>query len=439
MPQREEIDLGPQWLFLTTLAGLGMIGPFTIDAVFPSFAQMGASFGVDTVALQQTISIYLLSYAAMSLFHGPLSDALGRKPVMIVGLALYSMASAAAALAPSLGVLLACRVMQGVSAGAGQIISRAIVRDVFSGQQAQRTMSQISMIFVLGPALAPVVGGWLLGWGGWHGIFWFCTIYGLVLLFLVVFFTPETHLKYERTSFNGRELFENLWQVWKNPAGRRLAFIAGLAFGGQFLLISSAPMFVVTMLGLGANDFWVLFVPQMIGVLFGSWVSGRMAGRMDSRRLVSLGYVIGVAGGVALVLCSLFPATAQLPWIVMPIPVFTFGISVAFPIVTLAMLDSYPQARGAASSVQSFVSLICNAIISGLLAPLLATSMPVLMTGALAFVIVAAALWGWHYHVIRRSPADDSGSDPSAAQEPSPDDSPDDQDPFKKARWTRIG
>ena len=430
MSQREEIDLGPQWLFLTTLAGLGMIGPFTIDAVFPSFAQMGASFGVDTVALQQTISIYLLSYAAMSLFHGPLSDALGRKPVMIVGLALYSVASAAASFAPSLGVLLACRVVQGISAGAGQIISRAVVRDVFSGQQAQRTMSQISMIFVLGPALAPVVGGWLLGWGGWHGIFWFCTAYGLALLVLVVFFTPETHLESERTSFNVGELFQNLWQVWKNAAGRRLALIAGLAFGGQFLLISSAPMFVVNMLGLGANDFWVLFVPQMIGVLFGSWVSGRMAGRMDSRRLVTLGYVIGVAGGVALVLCSLFPLTAKLPWIVMPIPVFTFGISVAFPIVTLAMLDLHPQARGAASSVQSFVSLICNAIISGVLAPLLAVSMPVLMTGALAFVVIAALLWNWHYYLIRRSSANDCDGT---------DDSSDDSDPFKKERWTRIG
>ena len=387
---------------MVTLAGLGMMGPFATDAIFPAFHRFSADFGVTEAALQQLISVYLLAYAAMSLLHGPLSDAWGRKPVIIAGLAMFVASSAAAAFAPNLTVLLVCRALQGVSAGAGQIVSRAQVRDVFEGDRAQQTMSQISMIFVLGPALAPVIGGLLLGWGAWAGIFWFQAAYGLALLLLVALATPETHPPSRRTPFDARSLFRSLWQVWKRPRGRRLALIAGLAFGGQFLLISAASIFIMTLLGKGENDFWMLFVPMMGGVMAGSWVSGRLAGRVPGRRLVSVGYAVGLAGGALLVAFALIPATAVLPWIVLPIPVYTFGISLAFPTLTIAMLDLYPNARGAASSVQSFVSLLCNAVVAGVLAPLLGLWLPTLMLGALAFLVAAASLWTWHLHVLRR-------------------------------------
>ena len=163
----------PGWLFLVTLAGLGMIGPFSIDTIFPAFAQLGEQWGASEIALQQIISVYLLAFAAMSLFHGPLSDALGRRPVVIAGLVVYTAASIGCALSPNLTVLLAFRVLQGFSAGAGQIIGRAMVRDVFADAQAQRTMAHIAMIFGLAPALAPIVGGWVLIAGDWRGIFWF--------------------------------------------------------------------------------------------------------------------------------------------------------------------------------------------------------------------------------------------------------------------------
>ena len=129
-------SLPPQWLLLTILAGLGMVGPFSIDTMFPAFAQMAVDLDTTPLALQQLISVYLLSFAVMSLFHGPLSDALGRRPVILVGSALFVLSSLACALAPDLGWLLAGRAAQGLSAGAGQIISRAMVRDIFAGERA---------------------------------------------------------------------------------------------------------------------------------------------------------------------------------------------------------------------------------------------------------------------------------------------------------------
>ncbi len=408
-------SVGPQWLFLVIMAGLGMVGPFSIDTIFPAFAQMQAEFGSSELALQQLISVYLLSFAVMSLLHGPLSDALGRKPVIIGGTILFIAASVGCAVSPSLPVLLFFRAIQGLSAGAGQIISRAMVRDVFSNDQAQRTMSHIAMIFGLAPALAPIVGGWLLGIGSWRGIFWFLVGFGVVILALVIFALAETHPPERRSNFDARTLVSGLLEVWRDADGRRLAFTGMFNFAGMFLYISSAPLFVLKLLGKGEQDFWILFVPLISGLVSGSWVSGRLAGRMSGRKLASLGYVISLVGGLVNLVFSLFAPTRELPWAVLPLPMYSFGIAIAFPILTLAMLDLFPHARGSASSVQSFVALVANALIAGVLAPAVAFSQPSLAVTALALTTVAWFLWRRHLQMTHAEP---SGTPDAPAYEP---------------------
>ena len=145
-----------------TLAALAMLGPFTINTVFPAFTRIGEEFGASNAQLQQLISAYLGSFAVLSVFHGPLSDALGRKKVMIGGLVIYLLAMFGAILAGGLGVLIALRVLQGASAGAATIVSRVVIRDLFEGAEAQRLMARVMMIFALAPVLAPILGGWLL-------------------------------------------------------------------------------------------------------------------------------------------------------------------------------------------------------------------------------------------------------------------------------------
>jgi DHA1 family bicyclomycin/chloramphenicol resistance-like MFS transporter len=408
-------DVGPNGLFLVILAGLGMVGPFSIDSMFPAFARMGVEFGVSELALQQIVSVYMLAFAAMSLVHGPLSDALGRKPVILVGLGVFVAASIGCALAPSLPVLLGFRAVQGLSAGAGMIVSRAMVRDVYSDDRAQRVMSHIAMIFGLAPALAPVVGGLVLGFGGWRATFWFLVAFGLAWAALVLFWMPETHPLERRTQFNVRLLASGLLDVWRRPAARRLALTAALNNGAMFLWISSAPLLVVNLLGLGETDFWILFVPLISGMVLGSWVSGRLAGRIAGERQATIGYGIALVALVIAVVLTLFPATRGLPWTVLPLPVFTFGNALAFPILTLAILDEFPEARGSASSVQNFVALLGNAAISGLLAPVLGFSLTAIAVGSLTLLVVGALLWRWHLAAGGRVP---EGSPDAAAFEP---------------------
>lgn len=384
------------WRFTLIIAMLGMIGPFTIDTIFPAFAHIGEQFGSSDVALQQITSSYLIAFAAASLFHGPISDAVGRKRVMIVGISVYALASAGCALSPSLGWLIAFRVLQGASAGAGQIISRTLIRDLYDGPQAQRLMSQVAMIFSVAPAIAPIVGGWILGVASWPWIFWFLVMYACVMLVLITFGLPETHPVEDRTPLRLGAVFSSLGHVARNGIFMRLAFAMTATFAAQFLYIAAAPIFVVQLLGKGDQDFWIFFVPMISGMMLGSFVSARLAAVVQPIKLATIGFATTVVAAVTNVTISALPGAPTLPWAVLGPALVAFGVALAFPIVQLAMLDLFPHRRGAAASMQAFIQLVVNALLAGLVAPLVTGSVLELALASAAFSLIGTALWTWH-------------------------------------------
>jgi DHA1 family bicyclomycin/chloramphenicol resistance-like MFS transporter len=382
------------WLVTVVLASLAMIGPFTIDTIFPGFEAVGRDFAVDATALQQLTSTYLLAFALMSVLHGPLSDALGRKPVMIGGLVGYTVASVVAATAPSFAVLLAARVAQGLFAGAATIVSRAVIRDLFEGPEAQRLMARVMMIFAVAPAVAPVIGGEILRFATWHAIFWFVGVYAVATAVLTALVLPETLPPQDRTRLRVGAVVGGLWQVARSWPFERLALCSALAFGSYFVYVVGAPIVVVDLLGLGEQDFWVLFVPMIGGMVVGSWLTNRLAGRLDGRILVDRAMTgLVLAGAANVVLTAVVPT---LPWAVVGPALMGTAIGIVFPVLQLAMLDLFPHHRGSAASMASFASLVFNAALAGVVIPLVSASLPTLAATSLGLAVLGVVLWVWH-------------------------------------------
>jgi len=381
------------------LAGLSMLGPFSIDTPFPAFKAMGVDLGATTEQMQLVVSAYLVAFGLMSPFHGPLSDALGRRRVILAGVAVYAVASIGCALSPSLPVLLAFRVLQGLSAGGGVIVSRTVIRDVFEGPQAQRLMSRVMMIFAVAPAVAPIVGGLLLQVGKWPVVFYFMAGVGLLLIVLVALLLPETHPPARRLPFRFGSLVGSLGQVARAGAFHRVAWAAGLSFAGQFLYIGSAPIFVVDLLGKGELDFWMFFVPMIGGVMLGSFLSGRAAGRISPSRLVTAALVFSMAGALVNVVLGTLPTAATLPWAVIGPALIAVGTAAAYPTLQLVLLDMFPASRGAAVSMFTFFTLILNGVSAFALAPFATRS--VFSLAVVSAVFVAAGLGSWLLHLVR--------------------------------------
>ena len=273
-PDAQKLWRAPRWALAVLLAVLGMLGPFSIDTYLPAFSGIAQSLGASPVQMQQTLSAYLFGFAFMSLFHGAISDSLGRRPVVLWGLAAFTLASAGCALSQSIGQLVFFRAMQGLCTGAGIVVARAVVRDMFSPTQAQKVMSQITIYFGVAPAIAPIIGGWLFVNLNWHSIFWFLTAVGVVLWIGNYKLLPETLHVTQRQPLKLSNLMQGYWQLGMDPRFLLLALASGVPCNGMFLYVLSAPVFLGEHLGLAPTQFFWFFVLTIGGIMCGAWVSG---------------------------------------------------------------------------------------------------------------------------------------------------------------------
>lgn len=374
------------------LAALATVTPLSIDAYLVAFPDIGSSLQASPLQVQQSLTAFLLPFGITMLFHGAISDAVGRRPVILAGLVVYTLASVCAALAGSIHLLLIARALQGLSAGVGFVVGRAIIRDRFHGPAAQKLMSQVTMLFAIAPALAPLIGGWLHAVAGWHAIFWFLAAVGLILTLACQRFLPETLGVAHRTPLRLGSLLRAYGAVFTRRDFLLLAAATSFNFAGLFLYITSAPVFVMQHLGRGPTEFAVLFFPTVAGIVVGAFLSGRVAGRLSRHRTVLFAYVLlGASAWANVAFHALWPAA--LPWSVAPLFFYCIGMSLAMPSITLLTIDLYPKTLGLVSSCQAFLQNMVATLVAGILSPALASSPLTLACGMLACMALGAAAW----------------------------------------------
>ncbi|PPE68533.1 Bcr/CflA family drug resistance efflux transporter [Caldimonas thermodepolymerans] len=396
-PDASKIWKAPRWALALLLAALGMLGAFSIDTYLPAFAGIAKALGATPVQMQQTLSAYLFAFAFMNLFHGALSDSFGRRPVVLVGILVYTLATVGCALSQSIGQLVFFRALQGLSAGAGIVISRTVVRDMFPPEQAQRVMAQITIYFGVAPALAPIIGGWLYVHAGWHAIFWFLAAFGALLLVTNYRVLPETLPASQRQPFNARNLLAGYWQLGSDPRFLLLALASGVPFNGVFLYVLSAPTFLGEHLQLAPTQFFWFFMLFIGGMMCGSWCSGRLAGRITPRRQIRWGFTIMLASSAVNVLANaLFEA--HVSWALFPGAVYAFGWALMTPVVTLLVLDLFPQRRGMASSLQTVIASASNGLVAGVVAPLAMHSTLGLAVTSAVLMVLGLVAWTYVRH-----------------------------------------
>lgn len=379
-------------LLIVILAALSMLGALSIDAYLPAFPAIASQFSATNPAVQQSLTAYVFAFAIMTLFYGTLSDSFGRRPIVIASLVMYLLSSVGAAFATSLEMLIAFRFIQGLSAGGGAVIGRAIITDLASGAEAHRAMSYVSMVFGLAPAIAPILGGFLLAHLGWRSIFIFIALFSLALLIACLIWLRESLAVEKRQPFQMKSILATYWMVGSNRRFLFRAISAALSFSGIMIYVAAAPEFVLNVLHFKVTEFAWLFIPLIGGMTLGSYATARMSRTMRGETIIRISLGIVLVSAVASVLYSLF-LPPVVPWILLPLFTYAFGAAAASAPMMVIMLEMFPDVRGLAASLQTFFFMGLFTLESGLIVPFLYGSALKFALAALIGSVVGVVFW----------------------------------------------
>lgn len=381
-------------IVILVLAALTALAPFAIDTYLPAFHTMGQFLGTDDYAIQQSLTFYLLPYAAMTLWHGAISDAIGRINTIKIGLSIFVLASIGCAFAPNVETLWLFRALQGASGGAGNTVARAMVRDLFEGPKAQKVMATVQMLFGIAPAVAPILGGILLGIN-WQAIFIFLALYALVTVIAAHYILPEPITSDKRRPLSVNSVLSAYQTIFSDREYLKLVIAVGANFSGFFVYVLGSPVFLGKHLGLGSHEYGYLFLPTVTGMILGSVIANQVAGKVTAKTLLrwAYGWMLFMAC-INAVLAYLLP-TGLLNNI-LPVALYNIGMAVCLPVLSLAALNRHPKIRGTAASGQAFMQMMLSTISAGMVVPLVWGSTLGLALAMLAYVTLG-------FMVIRQS------------------------------------
>jgi DHA1 family bicyclomycin/chloramphenicol resistance-like MFS transporter len=395
-------------LLLAALTGLTAL---SIDMSLPAMPQLQESFGAGVSSVQLTLSIFLAGFALGQIVCGPLSDRKGRRPVLMAGLALFTVAGFVCAGSTSLTMLLAARFVQGMGASVGPVVARAIVRDRFDSRRGASVLSQMTQVMIVAPLLAPTLGGYMLVHLGWPAIFLTLGVSGALMSVICWRFLPET-AGASRAADEGAEAAggwgNGLREILKHPASLRHALTTCFAYAGMFAYVGSSPFVLMDGFGVAEANFGYFFALTAAALLVSATVNRSLLKRHTSSLLILRRGVLFIFGaGVSLALAAWF-GLGGLAGVLVPMMAYMFGQGLVMPNATAAAMAPHGQTAGVISSVMGALQTAGGAL-AGYLVGVFYDHTPLslaLTVAAFAGLTLLASGLSWP----RRASADERGT-----------------------------
>ncbi|MGL5044480.1 MAG: Bcr/CflA family multidrug efflux MFS transporter [Plesiomonas sp.] len=355
-----------QPLLIFILGMLAMLTPLAIDMYLPSLPTIASQLNATAGSVQLTLTAYTLGFAVGQLFHGPAADSFGRKPIIIIGTLLCALASLACTQLSNIDGFIAARLIQGFAGAASGVVINALLRDLFHKDDFSRMMSMVVLIMTVAPLVAPLLGGYLLGWFDWHAIFWVLTIAAVICSLMVACFIPETLAPEKRQPFNVRSTLGNFSVLLRQRQVLGYMLSGAFSFAGMFTFLTAGSFVYIDLNGVDPQHFGYYFGLNILCLIIITSLNGRFVKRKGSNFMMKTGLWIQFSMGVWLVLGGLLGLGF---WaLVSGVALFVGAISIVGSNAMAAILEEFPHIAGTASSMAGTLRFGTGAVVGSLVA-----------------------------------------------------------------------
>ena len=375
------------------LGSMGTLARLWSDMLFPAITSIQQDLGTSATAVQQTVSLFFVANAFMCLWHGVISDAWGRRKPLLIGLVVLVLTSLLSLLVINIEQLWILRTVQGLVVGLGHILCRAVIRDLYDGDAAQKMIAHTSMLQSVGPIILPMLGGWLTWMWGWRAVFAFLSAVGVVLLLVYARNLPESLPPARRQAIRLDSLWRNYRFVLGSAWFMRLTVAHSCNWAAMFLYVAAAPQLVTHLLGRSPTDVYLVFTPMMVGLIAGFLCLPRLVQRWGTQRTMYLAY----AGFVFVNVLNATLAAWVPPGLIhlLPMAAYAFTVALSMPLLVGHALQPFPDNAGLAASCQLFLQYSMMALVAGVFAPLLWGSFWHLALGCAGLTGISMTLLLW--------------------------------------------
>ena len=368
---------------------LSAVGPFAVDMYLPALPQVAADLRTTEAGAALTLTSYFITFGIAQMVYGPMADAVGRKRPLVIGVVVFLVATIAAALAPTIGWLIAARAVQGLGAATLMVVPRAVIRDVATGPAAAKMMAAIMIVISVSPMLAPLTGSIVMAWGNWREIFAVLGVAALISLGLILFVLPETLDPDRRRPVRLAEMAAGARRLLTDRRFMGLTMIGGFGIASFFVFLSTASFVYTSQYGLSPTGFSIAFAINAVGFFSASQLAGPLAEKFGMERVISLA-ITGFAGLALMTTLVVWAGVDALPVVIAGIFMANACLGLVMPTTMVMALDPHPDIAGLASSLGGTIQMLTGGLMIAVTGPFMDNSSATMVA---AIALCAALAW----------------------------------------------